>query len=125
MLYTFGCNSVKECGKNGERFNTPGKVDIFTRDHVTGFDIFAGYKHAACLTSSFLRHHIDEASVYTWGEASGGKLGHSESSLSALPRIVESLSGLEVTAMSLGPEYTVVATGPYSQAIRSESTILE
>ena len=68
---------------------------------------------------------IDEASVYTWGGASGGKLGHSENALSALPKIVESLVGLEVTAMSLGPEYTVIATGPYSQAIRSESTVNE
>ena len=53
MIYTFGCNSVRECGKSGERFNTPGNINIFTRDHVTGYDIYAGYNHAACLTSTY------------------------------------------------------------------------
>lgn len=69
-------------------------------------------------------YNVDEASVYTWGSASGGKLGHSNESLSALPKVVESLTGKEVTAMALGSEFTIIATGPYSHAIRSSSTII-
>ena len=50
-IYTFGCNAVKECGKIGERFGTPSKIDMFFRDHIKGFDIYAGYSNAACITS--------------------------------------------------------------------------
>ena len=52
-------------------------------------------------------------------------MGHSANELSALPKVVESIMGMEITAVSLAPQYTVVATGAYENAIRSNSTVME
>lgn len=50
-VYTFGCNTVKECGTQGDRVGAPTRLDLFTEERTKGFEIFCGYSHAACITS--------------------------------------------------------------------------
>ncbi len=70
------------------------------------------------------RNPVAEGQVYSWGEASVGRLGHSVTELAALPKPVSSILGNEITAVGLGSQYSIFVTGPYLHSIRSESTIL-
>ncbi len=126
IIYTFGCNTVKECGKQGDRVEVPGKLDISSDEKAKGFEIFCGYSHTACITSIILGKYrtVDEAEVYTWGDASDGKLGHSVNELSAEPKLVETLAGSAVTAVGLGKQYSIFVTGSYGHSIKSKSSVV-
>ena len=53
-IYTFGSNSVKECGRLGERCLLPERLSLGVDEAVRPYDIFAGASHAACITSTLV-----------------------------------------------------------------------
>jgi alpha-tubulin suppressor-like RCC1 family protein len=110
-VYAFGCNSMKECGKIGDRCLVPSKIDIISGDQA--IFIGAGYSHCACITT--------KAEVYTWGDCTSGKLGHSINESSALPKKIDELEGNEITALAIGKTSTLLTTGPFEKAIRTKS----
>lgn len=115
-IYAFGSNSMRECGKIGDRFETPISLHMFTEEKTKAIDIFCGRNHAACITN--------EGEIYTWGDASAGMLGHSEKMISSAPKKLEVLVGNEITAVGLGHQYSVVVTGPYEHGLKNASTVV-
>ncbi|KAG8084611.1 hypothetical protein GUJ93_ZPchr0010g9191 [Zizania palustris] len=66
------------------------------------YDVDCGVKHAALVTRN--------GEVFTWGEDSGGRLGHGTREDSVHPRLVESLAACNVDFVACGEFHTCAVT---------------
>ena len=48
----------------------------------------------------------DSSDVYTWGHGVSGRLGHGDEKDHVVPKVVQSLLGKEIRAVSCGPSHT-------------------
>ncbi|KAG2660578.1 PH, RCC1 and FYVE domains-containing protein 1-like [Panicum virgatum] len=60
--------------------------------------IACGEKHAAIVTK--------QGQVFSWGEEKGGRLGHKTSDSVSHPKIIDSLSSIQVKAIAFGAKHT-------------------
>ncbi len=83
------------------RFPVAGKKIVFISRSITHVGAGAGF---SVFTS-------DNGIVMTCGDGSFGALGHGDWHSSALPKMVESLLSVDVSAIACGAEHVVVVSG--------------
>lgn len=64
--------------------------------------IACGSKHAALVTKN--------GEIFSWGEGSGGKLGHGIESDFCNPKLINALSGLHIESVACGENHTLATT---------------
>ena len=76
----------------------PRRIEALAHEHVSA--IAAGQMHSLVKTR--------EGRVYTFGSGFGGKLGHGSRHNQLLPKLVEGLAGVPVTAVATGSNHSLV-----------------
>jgi alpha-tubulin suppressor-like RCC1 family protein len=62
--------------------------------------------------------NIANGDLYSWGDASSGKLGYDDGSLSVcFPKLVQQIKGKYVDMVSLGYQTTIISTSTYENSI--------
>ncbi|KAH6769425.1 Regulator of chromosome condensation family with FYVE zinc finger domain-containing protein [Perilla frutescens var. frutescens] len=103
VVYTWGrliCDEVSKMGSEEANVLLPmplqcnGTLDV---DHIA-----CGVRHAAIVTG--------QGQVFTWGQESGGELGHGVKADVTQPRLLESLSSVSVGYVACGEFHTCAVT---------------
>jgi alpha-tubulin suppressor-like RCC1 family protein len=99
-LYTWGAGEDGRLGQGDEEHRlSPTLVQGLA--HCAVLQVACGAEHSGALT--------DGGKVYTWGEGSGGRCGHSSSGKQLTPKCVcGAIEGLEMRQVSCGVFHTLV-----------------
>ena len=98
-VYSFGHGGCGKLGHGSEEGEwMPRRIEALAHEHVSA--IAAGQMHSLVKTR--------EGRVYTFGSGFGGKLGHGSRHNQLLPKLVEGLAGVPVTAVATGSNHSLV-----------------
>ena len=78
----------------------PKRIEALDGQHVVA--VTAGANHSLALTAA--------GGVWSWGEGSGGKLGHGDERSQPQPKRIEALAGHRVVAVSAGSHHCLAVT---------------
>ena len=105
-VYTFGWGDVGQLGHGvGEHPNAPDAYRTSVPTPVAGLEgvdvvqVSASRHHVACVSR--------DGRVFTWGSGLYGQLGHGDRVTRFVPKMVEALRGVNVTAVAAGARHTV------------------
>ena len=107
LVFSWGCGYKDSrrgvvppvLGHGGSEGKTiPERISFFDSLRVT--DIACGWDHCLALD--------EEGRVFSWGSGLNGKLGHGSESNTAVPSVIESLSGLRVCRLAAGCEHSAI-----------------
>lgn len=111
-MYTFGDNSEGQCTGFHTRYSTPFKVEFETKEKIV--DVYSGYNHNIIILSN--------GEMYSWGDASSGKLGYIEGNLSInAPKLIQCLKGKFCNSLALGQQMTVISTSNAENSLNNKS----
>ena len=100
-VWSWGSGGSGRLGHGDEQSQPlPRKVEAFAGQRVVA--VSAGGFHSLALTA--------DGSVWSWGGAGSGKLGHSDQQTQLLPKKIEAFAGQRVVALSSGQYHSIAIT---------------
>ncbi len=114
-LYAFGDNSDGQCTGYTTRYPSPTKINFDNREKI--IDVYCGYNSCLIILGINI-NNLANGELYSWGDASCGKLGYDEGGLSvSSPKLIQQLKGKYVDMVSLGFQITVISTSTFENSI--------
>ncbi|KAJ1280488.1 hypothetical protein BS78_04G236400 [Paspalum vaginatum] len=111
QLFTYGDGTFGVLGHGDtQSFAQPKEVESLRG--LRAKSVACGPWHTAAIveTSGTLKSNAPGGKLFTWGDAGGGKLGHTDKISKLVPTRVESLVDCDFTQVSCGMSLTVVLT---------------